>query len=97
PVMAYEVVLKPSAARELRKLPKPIQKRIGKKIDELGENPRPPDAKALANAEGFLRVRAGDYRIIYAVKDRMLIVLVVRIGHRRDIYRGITSRIPKEE
>jgi mRNA interferase RelE/StbE len=90
--MAYEVVLKPSAARELRKLPKPIRKRIGKKIDELAENPRLPDAKALAGAEGFLRVRAGDYRIIYTVKDRMLIVLVVRIGHRRDIYRGITSR-----
>jgi mRNA interferase RelE/StbE len=90
--MGYEVVLKASAAKVLRKLPKPIQKRIGKKIDELAENPRPPDAKALAGAEGFLRVRAGEYRIVYAVKDRELIVLVIRIGHRRDIYRGITSR-----
>jgi len=85
--MAYEVVLKPSAAREFRKLPKPIRKRIGKKIDELAENPRPPDAKALAGEEGFLRVRAGEYRIVYTVQDRALIVLVVRIGHRRDIYR----------
>jgi mRNA interferase RelE/StbE len=90
--MAYEVALKPSTARELRKLPKPIQKRIGKKIDELAENPRLPDAKALAGAEGFLRVRAGEYRIVYTVQDRALIVLVVRIGHRRNIYRGIPSR-----
>ena len=85
--MAYEVVLKPSATRELRKLEKPIRKRIGKKIDELAENPRPPDAKALAGGEGFLRVRAGEYRIVYTIQDRALIVLVVRIGHQRDIYR----------
>lgn len=87
--MAYEVVLKPSAAREFRKLPKPIRKRIGKKIEELAENPRPPDAKALAGGEGLLRVRAGEYRIVYTVQDRVVIVLVVRIGHRRDIYRKL--------
>ena len=87
--MAYGVILKPSAARELRKLAKPIQRRIGKKIDELAENPRPPDAKSLAGGEGFLRVRAGEYRIVYTVRDRALIVLVVRIGHRRDIYRKL--------
>ena len=87
--MAYEVVLKPSAARELRKLEKPIQRRIGKKIDELAENPRPPDAKALAGGEGFLRVRSGEYRVVYTVRDRALIVLVVRIGHRRDSYRKL--------
>jgi mRNA interferase RelE/StbE len=87
--MAYGVILKPSAARELRKLAKPIQRRIGKKIDELAENPRPPDAKALAGGEGFLRVRAGEYRVVYTVRDRALIVLVVRIGHRRDIYRKL--------
>lgn len=85
--MAYEVIVQPSAARELRKLPKEVQRRIGKKIDELAENPRPPDAKALAGGQGFLRVRAGEYRIVYTVRDRALIVLVVWIGHRRDIYR----------
>ena len=85
--MAYEIILQPSVARELRKLPKGIQKRIGKKIDELASNPPPPDAKTLAGSEGFLRVRAGDYRIIYTIKDQTLIVLVVRIGHHREIYR----------
>jgi len=85
--MAYEIILQPSVARELRKLPKGIQKRIGKKIDELASNPPPPDANTLAGSEGFLRVRAGDYRIIYTIKDQTLIVLVVRIGHRREIYR----------
>lgn len=90
--MAYEVIVQPSAARELRKLPKEVQRRIGKKIDELAGNPRPPDAKALEGGKGFFRVRAGDYRIIYTVKDRALIVLVVRIGHRSDIYRRLASR-----
>lgn len=85
--MAHEVILQPSAAKVLRKLPKAVQKRIGKRIDELAENPRPPDAKPLAGAERLLRVRAGEYRIVYTVKDRELIVLVIRIGHRRDIYR----------
>ena len=94
--MAYEIILQPSAARELRKLPKEIQKRIGKKIDELANNPRPPDARALTGSEGLLRIRAGDYRIVYTVKDQVLIILVVRIGHRRDIYRGITSRTRKK-
>ena len=93
--MAYEVIVQPSAARELRKLPKEIRRRIGKKIDELAENPRPPDAKALAGAEGFLRVRAGEYRIVYTIKDRELIVLVIRIGHRRDVYRELASRTRK--
>ena len=94
--MPYEVILQPSAARELRKLPKERQKRIGKKIDELTKNPRPPEAKALTGSEGLLRIRAGDYRIVYTVKDQVLIILVVRIGHRRDIYRGITSRTRKK-
>jgi len=94
--MPYEVILQSSAARELRKLPNEIQKRIGKKIDELANNPRPPDAKALTGSEGLLRIRAGDYRIVYTVKDQVLIILVVRIGHRRDIYRGITSRTRKK-
>ena len=85
--MAYEIILRPSAARELRKLPKEIRKRIGKKIDELASNPRPPDAKALTGSERFLRVRAGDYRIVYTVKDQTPIIMVVRIGHRREIYR----------
>ena len=85
--MAYEIILQPSAARELRKFPKEIQKRSGKKIDELAKNPRPPDARALTGSEGFLRVRAGDYRIVYKVKDQALIILVVRIGHRREIFR----------
>ena len=86
--MAYEVVVQPSAARELRKLPREIRKRIGRKIDAPANDPRPPDAKVLQESEGFLRVRAGDYRIVYTVRDRLLVVLVIRIGHRREVYRG---------
>lgn len=61
--------------------------RIGRKIDELTNEPRPPDAKVLQGAEGFLGVRVGDYRIIYCIREKALIVPVVRIGHRREIYR----------
>lgn len=85
--MAYEIVVQPSAARELRKLPREIRKRIGRKIDELADEPRPPDAKVLQGSEGFLRVRVGDYRIVYTIREKALIVLIVRIGHRREIYR----------
>lgn len=85
--MAYEVVVQPSAARELRKLPREIRKRIGRKIDALANDPRPQDAKVLQGSEGFLRVRVGDYRIVYTIREKTLIVLIVRIGHRREIYR----------
>jgi mRNA interferase RelE/StbE len=85
--MAYEIVVQPSAARELRKLPREMRKRIGRKIDELASEPRPPDAKVLQGNEGFLRVRVGDYRIVYTIREKTLIVLIVRIGHRREIYR----------
>ena len=85
--MAYEVVVQPSAARELRKLPQEIRKRIGRKIDALSNDPRPADAKVLQGSEGFLRVRVGDYRIVYTIREKTLIVMIVRIGHRREIYR----------
>lgn len=78
---------KQSAAKALRKLPREIQIRIGRKFEELAKDPRPPDAKTLAGGEGLLHIRAGDYRIVYTVKDRILVVLIVRIGHRGKICR----------
>ena len=57
------------------------------KIDELAENPRPAGLKKLKGPAGFLRIRVGDYRVIYCVHDDVLIVLVVRIAHRREAYR----------
>jgi mRNA interferase RelE/StbE len=89
--MACEILVQPSASRDLRKLPREIQRRIGRKLDELANEPRPADAKILKGNEGFLRVRVGDYRIVYTIRDKILVVLVVRIGHRKDIYRHALS------
>ena len=78
--MAYTVQLRPAAARALRKLAKVEQKRIGARIDALATNPRPAGAKRLAGIEQLYRIGAGDYRIIYQIRDSVLLVLVVRIG-----------------
>ena len=86
--MHYRIELKPSAARQLEKLPKAVQIKIGPRIDALSENPRPHGVEKLAGAEDYFRIRVGDYRVIYQVQDRWLLILVVRLGHRREIYRG---------
>jgi mRNA interferase RelE/StbE len=83
----YKIVVTPAAGRDLGSLPRSVLKRIDAKILSLGRDPRPAGVKKLAGHEGFLRVRVGDYRIIYQVEDDRLVVLVVRVGHRREVYR----------
>ena len=85
--MAYTVVLRPAAAKDLKQLPKPAQRRVGEAIDGLAKDPRPQGCEQLKGTEGFLRIRVGEYRIIYVVESRKIIVLVLRIGHRKDVYR----------
>ncbi len=88
--MAYRIELKPPALRTLEKLPKRDRQRIAKKIDQLTENPRPRGAMKLAGGSNLYRLRAGDYRIVYQIHDDVLLVLVVRIGGRGDVYRHLT-------
>ncbi len=84
----YAVYLKPAAERALKKVKDdPARRRIVKAIDGLTTNPRPPGAIAIQGGAGLLRIRVGDYRIIYTVEDAARTVLVVTIGHRRDVYR----------
>ncbi len=83
----YRIDIKPSAAKELSSLPVVDQKRIATKIDALAANPRMEGSQKLAGAEDLYRIRSGDYRVIYQVQDRHVIVLVVRIAHRREVYR----------
>lgn len=85
--MSYSVTLAPSAARRFRKLDPPAQRRIQAAIELLAENPRPPAATQLVGGSGAWRVRTGDFRIVYEIHDRELVVLVLAIGHRRDVYR----------
>ncbi len=84
-VSEYRIELRPGAARSLRKLDPQVRRRIQGAIALLAQDPRPPGARSLQGRTG-LRVRVGDYRIIYTVKDDVLLVVVVRLGHRRDVY-----------
>jgi mRNA interferase RelE/StbE len=84
--MTYQVRLAPAAVRQVRKLDPPGRRRVQAAIDLLAENPRPPGARQLVGGAGEWRVRTGDFRIIYDIRDEQLLVLVVKVGHRRDVY-----------
>jgi mRNA interferase RelE/StbE len=83
----YEVRLARRAARSLASLERREQQRIRAALDLLADNPRPPTCVAMQGEDSVYRVRVGDYRIVYEVLDSILLVHVVRIGHRREVYR----------
>ncbi len=85
--MTYRIDVAPAALRQLRKLDRTAQKRVQAAIELLAEEPRPTGAKNLVGGDGEWRVRTGDYRIVYETHDDVLLVLVVAVGHRREIYR----------
>jgi len=76
-----------SADKALRRLPTTVQRRIVVAVEELGDDPRPPGVVKLADDENLWRIRVGNYRVVYEIHDKRLLVLVVRIGHRKGIYR----------
>ena len=84
--MKFKVELKKSVEKSLRKLPKPTQKRIVKKLCELEDSLHPIEETKLKGNNPFHRVRVGDYRIIYEIQNDILLILVLKIGHRKDIY-----------
>ena len=85
--MTYAIEVLPAAERDLRKVHPQMRARIRGAVLKLAADPRPPGARALKDRPGYLRVRVGDYRIIYTIEDEVLRVIVVRVGHRRDVYR----------
>jgi mRNA interferase RelE/StbE len=82
----YKIFFKRSAVKDLVPLPKKDLQRIIKRIDSLKEDPRPPGCEKLTGQERY-RIRQGNYRIIYSIQDQELTIWVVKVGHRRDIYR----------
>ncbi len=84
--MSYLIEISPAAVRQLRKLDRPAQRRIQAAIELLATEPRPSGATKLVGGDGEWRVRTGDYRIVYEVHDGVLLVLVIAVGHRREIY-----------
>jgi mRNA interferase RelE/StbE len=93
----YRVRLKKSAQRDLKRLPREVQKRLVARLEALAGDPRPPGAEMLAGAVNIWRMRAGDYRIVYTIKDDILLVLVLRLGHRREIYRLALPKLTADE
>ena len=83
---SYRLLIKPSAVKEIEALPKTDRRRVVAKIESLAGNPRPPGCEKLSGHDQY-RVRQGSYRILYSIEDRNLVVIVVRVGHRREVYR----------
>ncbi len=84
----YRVLIKPSAAKEIETVDqKKDRQRIVAGIRSLADDPRPPGCEKLAGEDDRYRIRVGRYRVIYAVGDAQLVVFVVRVGHRKDVYR----------
>ena len=80
----YRIEFVPAAARQLGSLPRKKQVRIASKIDALASEPRPPGCVKIRGSEDIYRIRAGDHRILYQVKDGILLVIVVQVAHRKD-------------
>ncbi len=83
---SYNLEIKRSAVKELEDLPAKDRSRIVARIQLLADDPRPPGSEKLSGQERY-RVRQGDYRILYEIHDQVLLIVVVRIGHRREVYR----------
>jgi mRNA interferase RelE/StbE len=85
----YRVDIAKHAQRQIRSLAPQLQQRVLRRVTALGANPRPTGATKLAGPQDLYRIRVGDYRVIYTIEDDVLLVLVVAVGHRRDIYRDL--------
>jgi mRNA interferase RelE/StbE len=85
--MTYSILLSPSVERQLKAFDPPIQKRLIRRLKTLSENPRPQGAMKLSGGDDIYRIRERHYRIIYTIQDKELIVLLVKIGDRKDVYR----------
>ena len=85
--MQYELIIKPTAEKSLDKLPCSIRRRIVDTMKELRNNPRPVGVVKLTGDENLWRIRIGNYRVVYEIHDTRLMVLVLRVAHRKDVYR----------
>jgi mRNA interferase RelE/StbE len=86
--VAYRLAHTEAALRDLQALPREMFRRVDARILALADNPRPRGVERIRGTRGALRLRVGDYRILYSVDDAQQVVTIGRIGHRRDVYRG---------
>ncbi len=85
--MEYQIRIKKSAIKELSKLPKPIATKASKVIDQFKTNPYPKGYKKLKGSDNDYRVRIGNYRVLYSIHNDVLIIEVIKIAHRKDVYK----------
>lgn len=83
----YRISFTSAAARDIRSLPHEVARRVVRAIEKLAENPRPNGVRKLEGSDPLYRIRVGDYRVIYDVRDDEIVVVVVRVRHRKDVYR----------
>ncbi len=83
----FRIDYKKSAFEELKKLDQAVKERIGAAINALGSEPHPPGSRKMVGSGALFRLRVGDYRVIYEVQEKVLTIFIIRIGHRKDIYR----------
>ena len=88
---AYKIYFKKSVLKDIKSIPDKDLRRIMKRIESLSKNPRPSGHEKLSDQDLY-RIRQGNYRIVYSIKDNILTVWIIKIGHRRDIYRKLKSR-----
>jgi mRNA interferase RelE/StbE len=87
--MVYSIEFRPAVLKSLKRFPKKDLVRIKKKIEELGQNLPEPNTTKMKGNNSFHKIRTGDYRIIYEIHDDRVVILIVKIGHRKDIYKGL--------
>ncbi|MCU0836627.1 MAG: type II toxin-antitoxin system RelE/ParE family toxin [Chromatiaceae bacterium] len=85
--MTYRIEVTRSARKILLSLPRDVQKRLAAAIDGLASDPRPAGCRKLTGSDALYRIRVGDYRVVYEPHDDRLLVMVIKLGHRREIYR----------
>lgn len=86
---AYEIRFLPSVRKDIRKMPRAMLRRLQEALHGLSANPHPPGAKKIQGYDGYFRLRVGDYRVVYSVAEEVRIIEIIRIGHRRDVYRNL--------
>lgn len=86
--MRYTIIFDPGALREFDKLPDEAKARLSKMIDSLADEPHPQGSTKMSSVDAY-RIRAGEYRAVYAIKDKQLIILIVKVGHRRNVYEDL--------
>jgi mRNA interferase RelE/StbE len=85
----YSVEFRPAVLKSMKRLPKKELRRIKKKIDDLAENLPDPVTTKMKGDNSFHKIRSGDYRIVYEIHDDRLVILVVKVGHRKDVYKRL--------